>query len=106
MARLITKCCRPEATCKEMMLLRQLTPFVGSLGPASFRRWVVERLSFRTLRSMIHISDTLHLRSSEIFQARKAAMGNEEGDTKDIISILRKPFLTTFLSLNLTQQTQ
>ncbi len=88
------------------MLLRQLTPFVGSLGPASFRRWVVERLSFRTLRSMIHISDTLHSRSSKIFQAKKAAMGNEEGDTKDIISILRKPFLTTFLSLNLTQQTQ
>ncbi|RPD56021.1 cytochrome P450 [Lentinus tigrinus ALCF2SS1-6] len=78
----------PEATSSEMMLLRQATPFVGSLGTASIRRWIVERLPFRSLKNMIHISDTLHLRSSEIFQEKKRVLETDKTDATDIMSIL------------------
>lgn len=82
---------RLESTSSEMMLLRQATPFVGSLGPASFRRWIVERLPLQCLKNIIHISDTLHLRSSEIFQIKKRFLEADKADATDIMSILRKP---------------
>ncbi|KAI0716435.1 cytochrome P450 [Earliella scabrosa] len=80
----------PEATSSEMMLLRQATPFVNGLGPAWLRRWIVERLPFRSLQSMLHVSDTLHARSTEIFEAKKATADTDKPGTKDIISILLK----------------
>ncbi|KAI0720735.1 cytochrome P450 [Cerioporus squamosus] len=77
-----------EATSSEMMLLRQATPFVGSLGPACIRRWIVERLPFRSLKNMIHISDTLHLRSLEIFREKKHSLEADKTGATDIMSIL------------------
>ncbi len=73
-----------------MMLLRQATPFVSSLGPACIRRWILERLPFRSLKNMIHISDTLHLRSSEIFREKKLFLEADKTDASDIMSILRE----------------
>lgn len=83
-----------------MMLLRQATPFVGGLGPAWLRRWIVERLPFRSLQSMLHISDTLHTRSMEIFKAKKVAADTDNSGTKDIISILCERAASAFSRLN------
>ncbi|KAI0350833.1 cytochrome P450 [Trametes cingulata] len=81
----------PVATSSEMMLLRQATPLHKYFGPSWLRRWLVEKLPIPTVQKMIHISDTLHQRSLEIFQAKKAAiLAGEKTDSKDIITILLK----------------
>ena len=73
-----------------MMLCRQLAPLVGALGPAWLRRMIVERLPVGCVQRMVRISDTLHARSSEIFQAKKDAIEGSHSDGKDIISLLRE----------------
>ena len=74
-----------------MMLFRQLAPLAGALGPAWFRRFLVERLPMpRCVRRVLCISDTLHARSSAIFREKKDAVEGQGADEKDIISILRE----------------
>ncbi|EJF59099.1 cytochrome P450 [Dichomitus squalens LYAD-421 SS1] len=80
----------PVATCAEMMLLRQLTPFVGFLGPSWLRRWLVEILPIPSVQELIRICDTMRAKSSEILQAKKAAVDTHGADHKDIISVLLK----------------
>ena len=82
-----------------MILLRQLSPLVASLGPAWLRRFLVERIPVGTIQRMLHISDTLHARSNEIFREKKSAVenGKESGESKDIISILCACLFFVFL---------
>ncbi|KAM5538786.1 hypothetical protein V8D89_007508 [Ganoderma adspersum] len=79
----------PVATSGEMILLRQLTPLVGSFGPAWLRRWLVEKVPIAGVQKLIHISDTLHLKADELLRDKKAAVEVRSCDaTKDIMSIL------------------
>ncbi|KAI1790850.1 cytochrome P450 [Ganoderma leucocontextum] len=78
----------PVATSGEMMLLRQLTPLVGSFGPAWLRRWLAEKLPITGVQRLIRISDTLHLKASEILRDKKAAVAVERSVNKDIINVL------------------
>ncbi|PIL26606.1 cytochrome P450 [Ganoderma sinense ZZ0214-1] len=77
----------PVATSGEVMLLRQLTPLVGSFGPAWLRRWLVEKVPIAGVQKPIHISDTLHLQTSELLRDKKAAV-LVNGTTNDIMSAL------------------
>ncbi|KAI0326160.1 cytochrome P450 [Cubamyces sp. BRFM 1775] len=79
------------ATDPQMMLLRQATPLVPYLGPAWFRRWVIEKMPMKSVQRMIWITDTLHTGSVKIFEQKKAAaLKDEETEGQDIISILLK----------------
>nr|VWO96279.1 Uncharacterized protein [Ganoderma boninense] len=77
----------PVATSGEMVLLRQLTPLVGSLGPAWLRRWLVEKVPIAGVQKLINISDTLHLQASELLRDKKSTL-SVNGATNDIMSIL------------------
>lgn len=67
------------------------------IGPPSFQRWVVDRLTFmKNLQRLKRITDTIHATSVEILAAKRKAieegdeaMTNQIGSGKDIISILR-----------------
>ena len=73
-----------------MMLLRQATPLVPYLGPAWFRRWVIEKMPSEAIKRIIRITDALHTGSVKIFEEKKAAaLKNEKTEGQDIISILR-----------------
>ncbi|KAI0631050.1 cytochrome P450 [Trametes polyzona] len=79
----------PVGMCWEIMLLRQFVPFVKNLGPSWLGRWIIDRLPIRSLRQMIHISDTLYEGSLKLFLAKKAALeAGESADAKDIMSNL------------------
>ncbi|KAI0822979.1 cytochrome P450 [Trametes gibbosa] len=79
----------PVATCAEMILLRQAIPFLKYLGPNWFRCWIIQRLPIRSVQRLLHITETLHMRSLEIFQAKKAVLAaGENDDAKDIMSVL------------------
>ena len=73
-----------------MILLRQLAPLANVLGPAWLRRYALERLPMpQFVRRIVHISDTLHARSSELFHEKKIALeGCQTHCGKDIITIL------------------
>lgn len=81
---------RPVTTASEILLLRQLGPFLERLGPAWFHRWVMEKMPVRNVRRAVQITDALYERSLEIFRTKKAAVeAGEDTDAKDIMSILR-----------------
>ncbi|KAF8157063.1 cytochrome P450 [Crassisporium funariophilum] len=74
-----------------------IMPMIPKLGPAKFRRAVVDALPIESIRTLRDIVDTLHKTSVEIYESKKKAI--EEGDEaitaqigegKDIISILMK----------------
>ncbi|PIL27477.1 cytochrome P450 [Ganoderma sinense ZZ0214-1] len=74
---------------------RTLMPHASKLGPASFRRWVVERTPLDYVQQMRRITDTLHDRSVKIFREKKAllekgddALKHQIGEGRDIMSIL------------------
>lgn len=77
--------------------IRVITPYISYLGPARFRRFLLDLVPLRNVQNIKYIIDTLHERSKEIYHAKKAAV--EKGDTdllnavgegKDIMSVLRK----------------
>ncbi|KAH9886464.1 cytochrome P450 [Cubamyces lactineus] len=77
------------ATDPQLMLLRQATPLVPYLGPAWFRRWVIEKIPLQAVQRIIQITDVLHTGSVKIFEEKKAAASrNEKTEGQDIISIL------------------
>ncbi|KAI0631049.1 cytochrome P450 [Trametes polyzona] len=79
----------PVATSPEMILLRQIVPFVKDLGPRWLRRFIVERLPIPCVRRMIEISDTMHEGALKLFTAKKAAIeAGHSTDAKDIMSLL------------------
>lgn len=81
---------RPVTTASEILLLRQLAPFLERLGPAWLHRWVMEKMPVRNVRRAVQITDALYERSLEIFRTKKAALeAGEDTDAKDIMSILR-----------------
>nr|BED42987.1 cytochrome P450 monooxygenase [Trametes versicolor] len=79
----------PVITSPGMLLMRQAGPYVGHLGPAWLRRWIIEKLPLRDMRRLIQVTDALHERSLDIFQAKRAAVeAGDDTNAKDIMSIL------------------
>ena len=71
-------------------------PLVVKLGPARFRRFLLDCLPIKSIQRMKTVSDLMHQRSLEIYNEKKAAMerGDQEtlisvGEGKDMLSILR-----------------
>ena len=74
-----------------------ITPYVSYLGPAWFRRLLVDLAPLKTIQRLKFIVDTMHKKSLEIYHAKKAAIGNGDtdllnavGEGKDIMSVLCK----------------
>ncbi|KAH9941595.1 cytochrome P450 [Epithele typhae] len=80
----------PETTAPVMILFRQFAPLAKALGPVWLRRALVQLVPVSCIKKVVGIADALHLRSSEIFSARKAALEAHQEDGKDIMSILLK----------------
>ena len=67
------------------------------LGPAWFRRWLVNLIPHEGAQRMKYIVDTMYDRSKEIYEGKKAliesgddAMLHQVGEGKDVMSILRE----------------
>ncbi|KAJ2914093.1 hypothetical protein MD484_g6313, partial [Candolleomyces efflorescens] len=80
-------------------LVRQFTPFLVKLGPASFRRKIVERIPSRRVQKVKEISDVMHQYAGRILKERReqqkeiglSSEGSSESERgKDIISMLLK----------------
>ena len=78
-------------------MFRWLPRLVVNLGPASIRRWIVERIPLDSVQHLRRISDVMHERSAQIFKDKKAALEsgddaikNQIGEGRDIMSILRE----------------
>ncbi|KAF9482535.1 cytochrome P450 [Pholiota conissans] len=88
-----------------------LLPTLSTVGPARFRRWVVNILPWRTVHEIRDIVDTLHDTSVEIFESKKKALtdGDEVvamqiGRGKDIMSILMKANMCAIKEESLTRE--
>ena len=89
----------PRPTIVGLEYMRLILPFIDYLGPAWFRRWLVNLLPQKNVQKMKHIVNTMYDRSKEIYEAKKAlleggddAMLHQVGEGRDIMSILRKSF--------------
>lgn len=92
--RLPARTYRVTATSPEMILLRQMAPFLKHLGPSWLLRWVLEKSPVRLVRRMVQITDVLHERSLDIFRAKRAAIeAGDDSDSKDILSIMRTSYI-------------
>ena len=76
--------------------MRVFVPLAMKLGPAPFRRFLLDHLPIKPIQRMKEISDVMHQRSLEIYNEKKAAIerGDQEtllavGERKDMLSILR-----------------
>ncbi|KAF8150006.1 cytochrome P450 [Crassisporium funariophilum] len=74
-----------------------ILPLVPKLGPAKFRRALIDILPVKNLKAIRDIVDVLHKTSVEIYESKKKALEKGEeavsaqiGQGKDIISILMK----------------
>lgn len=82
---------------QQLEVFGPLLPILLKMGPAWFRRRMVDLVPFAPARrTMAQISDIMHERSTQIYEEKKAAL--EDGDEaleqqvsegKDIISVLR-----------------
>lgn len=88
--------------------LHQMLPYVSELGPAWFRRRMLEIVPSRQLQKLKRIVDTIAQRSSEIFHARRSALQQSDeslfqqvGQGKDIMSILSTCALSSVYSLRI-----
>ena len=86
-------------TAAELGLPRAAFHHMVKLGPAWFRRLLVEYLPLKPVQQMKYVVDTMHQTSVDIFEQKKAALrlGEESvvkqvGMGKDIMSILGKDF--------------
>lgn len=83
-------------TLLKLSLLRYFVPYLRMLGPARFRRFVVERVPVQTVQRIKEISDTLTAVAVEIYTSKKRALelgdkaATEQilGDGHDILSVL------------------
>lgn len=80
-------------------MFRELLPYIGWIGPAWFRRRVVEVFPNKQVQKLKSIVDTMATRSVEIFEAKKAALdqgdevlAQQVGEGKDIMSLLSASF--------------
>ncbi|KAI0716430.1 cytochrome P450 [Earliella scabrosa] len=74
-----------------MVAVRQFSPILTKLGPAWFRRWVVDHMPLKQVQDLKKVVDVLHDTSIRLVEQKKAAL--EKGGfsaEKDIISILLK----------------
>ncbi|KIJ63129.1 hypothetical protein HYDPIDRAFT_113701 [Hydnomerulius pinastri MD-312] len=81
--------------------IRQFLPYLVKLGPASFRRFVVNNLPWKDVQEIRRIVDVMDKTSIEVFEAKKKALaeGDEAvmqqvGQGKDIMSILLRENMT------------
>ena len=77
----------------DMLIVRQLLPYIGKIGTPSFRRWVLDHLPIARYQKMKDILDVFHKRSSDIFYEKKAAAEkaeshNAEESGRELISVL------------------
>lgn len=75
-----------------------LLPRVSRIGPAFFRRWVINAFPWESLHDVRDIIDILSSTSIDIFESKKEALAkgdkaleNQIGQGKDIMSILSMP---------------
>ncbi|RPD65435.1 cytochrome P450 [Lentinus tigrinus ALCF2SS1-7] len=74
---------------------RMILPYVAEVGPAWFRRAVVEAIPNKSIQRLKDISDIMHQRSVLIYNEKKAALEKGDdalkhqiGEGRDIMSIL------------------
>ena len=76
----------------------QFLPYIEAVVPRWILHWVAERLPHEGFQRVREVTRTIHERSVEIFNEKKAAL--QQGDEalkcqiaegKDIMSLLRKP---------------
>ena len=74
-----------------------LVPFLDYLGPAWFRRRLLDAVPISSLQRIKKVCDTLYNKAKEILEAKKAAIagGDQEllhtiGEGRDMMSLLRK----------------
>ncbi|PCH40533.1 cytochrome P450 [Wolfiporia cocos MD-104 SS10] len=84
-------------TIQHLDVLRRFLPYVSDLGPARFRRAIVEAFPSKRVQEAKEIIDTIADKSLKIFREKQAAIhaGDEMllrqvGEGKDIMSILMK----------------
>lgn len=81
---------RLYSTLPDVLLLRQVSPYVEHLGPAWLRRWIMGNLPVPNIWRLVQITDTLYQHSLKIFRAKRAAIeADDDTDAKDIMIILR-----------------
>lgn len=89
-------------------------PTLSTIGPAWFRRWVVDTLPWKNAHEIRDIVDILYNTSVEIFESKKAALAdgdeavaNQIGRGKDIMSVLSRrlsfPYMTQRLYIFLVK---
>ncbi|KAI0656926.1 cytochrome P450 [Cubamyces menziesii] len=81
----------PLSFTPEMMVVRQLSPFLTQLGPAWLRRWIVERIPISRTQKLKEVVDVLHQTSVKIIEKKRVAL--QKGDYaagKDIMGVLLK----------------
>ncbi|KAI0333105.1 cytochrome P450 [Cubamyces sp. BRFM 1775] len=92
-------------------VLRQLLPVLVHIGPASFRRKVVEMIPYGPAQRMKQISDAMHDRSVRIINEKREALerGDEAlkhqiGEGKDIMSVLLRANMSASETDRLTDE--
>ncbi|PIL30684.1 cytochrome P450 [Ganoderma sinense ZZ0214-1] len=83
-------------TFADVQWARVFVPLVVKLGPARFRRFLLDCLPIKSIQRMKTVSDMMHQRSLEIYTEKKAAIerGDQEtliavDESKDMLSILQ-----------------
>ncbi|CAE6474050.1 unnamed protein product [Rhizoctonia solani] len=79
----------------EMWYFHPFITFFSRLGPASFRRAIVEWIPHRPVQRIKNVSDTMHKTAAEIMKHKREAMANGTLDSevaagKDIMTALLK----------------
>ena len=77
--------------------MRVIIPYLEYLGPAWFRRWLLDMTPNKALQHLKSIADIMNRHSLAIFEEKKAliesgddALLNQVGEGRDIMSVLRK----------------
>lgn len=77
--------------------LRFYSHYLKYFGPSSLRRQIVKITPLKNLRKLANIVDQIHNMSKDVFESKKAALAagdaavtEQVGEGKDIMSILRK----------------
>ena len=83
----------PAAT--DVPWTREIIPFLPYLGPARFRRFLLELVPIPSIQRLKKITDIISQRTQEIYYAKKKAIerGDNEllnalGEGKDVMSVL------------------
>ncbi|KAI8976691.1 cytochrome P450 [Trametes punicea] len=79
----------PLSFTPEMMVVRQLSPLLTKLGPAWFRRWIVDHIPISRTQKLKRVVDVLHQTSVKIVEEKKAALQKGHyGAGNDIMGVL------------------